>query len=53
MKLRSALFAAAAMFASCGNEAVTTDSDSSLQDSKEIVGGFDAIATQVIGGGSA
>ncbi len=44
MKLRSALFAAAAMFASCGNEAVTTDSDSSLQDSKEIVGGFDAKA---------
>lgn len=45
MNLRNSLFAAAAVFASCGNDVVIAEeNDLSTQDYKEIIGGFNANA---------
>ncbi len=44
MKLRFAFFAVAVVLAACGTESTSTPVDQSTQDSKEIIGGFDARA---------
>ncbi len=44
MTLRYALCAVGALLAACGTDAATGNADSTIQDSKEIIGGFDAKA---------